>query len=147
MEVIGIGTASVSHHVKIQTSTASIFQLLSPLPPPPFNLTQRQTMPHSKGPSRMNKLLSVRMDLTELELHVPRIGSWSGRRGVLGSSEYTVPLPLLIMAQRILYETKRNTSFLPKIRLYKNNTVKSFDCFSSKTKSFYCRCVSQDCFI
>ena len=89
MEVIGIGTAYVSHHANTHASTANIFRLV--VAGPLFsNLTHRQIMVHNNGPNRMKKLLSVKRDLIalldELKLCELWIESWSsGRRGALGS--------------------------------------------------------------
>lgn len=85
MEVIGIGTASVSHQANTHAVTANMFRLVVG----PSKVTQRQITAHKRGPNRMQKFLSVAMDLSEKGGGGGDDGwlrSLTGRNGVLGSS-------------------------------------------------------------
>jgi hypothetical protein len=84
MEVTGMGTASVSHQAKTHTRIANMFLLVTG----PSSLTKRHTIMHKRGPRRMYKFLSVRMDeREERKLGFRWIESWMGRSGILRSSE------------------------------------------------------------
>ncbi|KAM2466272.1 hypothetical protein ACFX1W_005269 [Malus domestica] len=61
MEVIGMGTASVSHQANTHTSTANMFRLATG----PSSFTQRHIMVHRRGPRRTKKFLSVRIDFKD----------------------------------------------------------------------------------
>lgn len=98
---MGIGTASVTHQAKIQTSTANMFRLLDC----PSSFTQRHITVHNRGPRRTKAVFGVRMDMrVERKLSDLWITeSWSGRSGVLGSSE-TELLSIVVDGRR---ESKR----------------------------------------
>nr|GMC83680.1 Os08g0503600 [Ipomoea batatas] len=86
MEVTGMGTACVIHQANTHTRTASIFRLVTAAGDP-SSFTNTQTRPHNRGPNRIQKLLSVKMERgAVLKLRDLCItGSSRGRRGSLDS--------------------------------------------------------------
>ena len=81
MEVIAIGTASVSHHKNTHERTASMFLLACF----PLRSTKKNMSMHARGPKIMKSVFEVRIDLrVRWELSG---GVWMGRSGALGSSE------------------------------------------------------------
>lgn len=62
IEVTAMGTASVSHHRKIQARTASMLRLRGW----PSSLTKKKMRKQERGPDIMARLLAVRRDLRGL---------------------------------------------------------------------------------
>lgn len=80
--MIGIGTASVSHHRNTHERAASMFRLERG----PSSLTKKKMSMHANGPEIMCRYLLVRSDFTGSRGGLCIVGSCSGRRGVFGSS-------------------------------------------------------------